>query len=64
MYHFTFIDEASTETDKTDITKQEIKLDKPTNKSNRSNRLINRTVNFLHQYIEQSNAIRIFTRKD
>jgi len=64
MYHFTFIDEASTVTDKKEIEKQESILDQKTNKSNKSTNLLTRTVNFLHQYIDQNNSIRIFTNKD
>lgn len=64
MYHFTFIDEASTETESLEFEKQENKLEKQTNKSNRSRNLFKKTANFLHQTIDQNNTIRIFINKD
>ncbi len=64
MYHFTFIDEASTVTEKKEIEMQESILDQQTNKSKKSKSLLTRTVNFLHQYIDQNNSIRIFTNRD
>jgi len=64
MYHFTFIDEASTEIEKKDIKMQENNSKKQTTITNRSQNLLLRTVHFLQKYVDQNNSVRIFINKE
>ena len=64
MYHFTFIDEASTEIEKKDIKMQENNSKKQTTRTNRSQNLLLRTVHFLQKYVDQNNSVRIFINKE
>lgn len=64
MYHFTFIDEASIESEKNVNEKQENKLEGQKANTNKPESLLMRTVRFLHKNIDQNNSIRIFINKD
>ena len=64
MFHFTFIDEASTEIEKKEIKKQENILDKKIKQSNSSKNFLQKTVKFLHQNIDPNNNIRLFIKKE
>jgi hypothetical protein len=64
MYHFTFIDEASTEIEKKDIKMQENNSKKQTTRTNRSQNLLLRTVRFLQKYVDQNNSVHIFINKE
>ena len=64
MYHFTFIDEASTENELVNSEKQktisESTLAQPENKKN----IIKKTAHFLHRYLDQPNCVRIYISKN
>ena len=64
MYHFTFIDEASAESEKNIDKKQENNVKNMNAQMKSTKATFSKTANFLHKYIEQNNNIRIFINKD
>lgn len=64
MYHFTFIDEASPQTEQPGSVLQEKKLDTTEEQSKSKNNLFKKTANFLYHYLDQPNCVRIFISKN
>ncbi len=64
MYHFTFIDETSTEYLSTPSEKQEREMTTSVKKSSTSQSILKKTAYFLHQYLDQPNCVRIFISKN
>ena len=64
MYHFTLIDEASTENEllKTDL--QEEQLITPVDETATKKNMIQKTAAFLYRYLDQPNCMRIFISKN
>ena len=64
MYHFTFIDEASLETETNPSESQEIELEKAIKKSSETKTFLKKTANFLQKVLDQPNCVRIFISKN
>ncbi len=63
MYHFTFIEETSGESENTHSDSQQKKL-AASIKTSESHSILEKTANFLHKYFDHSNSIRIFISKN
>ena len=64
MYHFTLLNEASTEKEHQCSKQQEITTEKAIMPSNKTKNLLKKTGLFLHRYLEQTNGFRIFISKN
>lgn len=64
MYHFTFIDEASTENELVNSEKQETVLENKIEQNENEKNIIKKTANFLHRYLDQPNCVRIYISKN
>jgi hypothetical protein len=64
MYHFTLIDEASTQNEmiKTDL--QEEQLNNTFEETAAKKNMIQKTAAFLYRYLDQPNCVRIFISKN
>jgi len=74
MYHFTFIDEASTENETLsnealsnetlNLEKQETVLENTIEQPENEKNIIKKTAHFLHRYLDQPNCVRIYISKN
>ena len=64
MYHFTFIEETSIETEAKHSEMQEKETIKAVEKMAKSQSFLRKTAIFLHKYINQPNCVRIFISKN
>lgn len=74
MYHFTFIDEASTgnenlsnetlSNETLSLEKQETDLKHTIEQPEIKKNIIKKTANFLHRYLDQPNCVRIYISKN
>jgi 4-diphosphocytidyl-2C-methyl-D-erythritol kinase len=64
MYHFTFIDEASIETENKLSETQEIELQAAAEEPVKSQNFLKKTAYLLHKYLDQPNCVRIFISKN
>lgn len=63
MYHIIIIDEASAEIMQERSNLQENTLEQANQKPEQKNKLIQKTSDFLHRYLDQPNCVRIFISK-
>lgn len=64
MYHFTFIDETSTDPEVIPSEPQEKASKMPINKISKSRKFMKRTSHLLYKYLDQPNCVRIFISKN
>ena len=64
MYHFTFIEETSNETENNHSTTQENEAITAAENQSKPTSFLSKTASFLHKYIDQPNCIRIFISKN
>ena len=69
MYHFTFIDEASTENETLsnetlNLEKQETEMEHTIEQPEIEKNIIQKTAHFLHRYLDQPNCVRIYISKN
>jgi 4-diphosphocytidyl-2C-methyl-D-erythritol kinase len=64
MYHFTFIDEASVENEQERSNSQEQEAAQVNENAEQENKIIQKTSEFLHRYLDQPNCVRIFISKN
>jgi hypothetical protein len=64
MYHFTFIDEASTSTEQKTSVQQNNCSEIVEEQSVKTKNLFKKTANFLYRYLDQPNCVRIFISKN
>ncbi len=64
MYHFTFIDEASVENEQERSNSQEQEAAQVNENAEQKNKIIRKTSEFLHRYLDQPNCVRIFISKN
>jgi hypothetical protein len=64
MYHFTFIEETSLETEAKRSGTQENERIETLTESTKSQSLLKKTAYFLHKYLDQPNCVRIYISKN
>lgn len=64
MYHFTFFEETSLNTETKHSDAQEEKMAETFDKDAKQQSLLKKTAYFLHKYLDQPNCVRIYISKN